>query len=74
MSGPARLIWEARSLSASYERLHAEDAMNRAGPREDPAAGRTRRCHGPRDQHARRLLEVVVLVRPGTTPAGGCGG
>jgi hypothetical protein len=74
VTGPARLIWESRSLSASSERLHAEDAMNRAGPREDPAAGRTRRCHGPRDQHARWLLKVVVLVHPGTTPAGGWGG
>ena len=74
MTGPARLIWEAQSLSASSERLHAEDAMNRGGPGVDPAVGRTRRGHRPREQHARRVLEVVVGVRPGATPAGGCGG
>ena len=73
MSGPARLIWEARSLSASYERLHAEDAMNRAGPREDPAAGRTRRCHGPRDQHVRPVLAAVVLACPDPRPGWGWG-
>jgi hypothetical protein len=74
VSGPARLIWEARSLPASSERLHAEDAMNRAGPAEGLAVGRTRRGYGPDDQHARRVLEVVVGVRPGTAPAGGWGG
>jgi hypothetical protein len=71
VTGPARLSWEARSLSASSERLQVEDAMNRGGPGEDPAVGRTRRGHGPDGQHARRVLEV--LVRPGATPAGGCG-
>ena len=74
MTGPARLIWDARSLSAASERLHAEDAMNRGGPGEDPAVGRTRRGHGPDDQHVRRVLEVVVLVRPDTAPTGGWGG
>jgi hypothetical protein len=74
VTGPARLLWESRSLSASSERLHAEDAMNRAGPREDPAAGRTRRCHGPRDQHVRPVLAAVVLVCLGPAPAGGWGG
>jgi hypothetical protein len=73
VTGPARLLWEARSLAASSGRRHAEDAMNRSGPREDPAVGRTPRGHGPEDQHARRVLEEVMLVRPGTTPAGGWG-
>ena len=74
MTGPARLIWEARSLSASSERRHAEDAMNRGGPREDPAVGRTRRGHGPRDQHVRPVLAAVVLGCPDPAPAGGWSG
>ena len=74
MIGPARLVWEARSLAASSERPQAEDAMNRGGPGEDPAVGRTRRGHGSEDQHAHRVLKVIVLVRPGTTPAVGWGG
>jgi hypothetical protein len=73
VTGPARLIWEARSLAASSGRLHAEDAMNRSGPREDLAVGCTRRGHGSADQHARLGLEAVVGVCPDTTPAGGCG-
>jgi hypothetical protein len=44
------------------------------GPSQDPVVGRTRRGHGPDDQHARRLVEVVVGVRPGTTPGWGWGG
>jgi hypothetical protein len=74
VTGPARLIWEARSLAASSGRLQVEDAMSRGGPGEDPVVGRTRRGHGPDDQHARRLVEVVVGVRPGTTPGWGWGG
>jgi hypothetical protein len=62
---------EARSLSASSGRLLAEAAMHGSG---GPTVGRTRRGHGPGDQHARRALEAVVLVRPGTSPAGGWGG
>ena len=74
MTGPARLIWEARSLAAASERLQVEDAMSRGGPGEDPAVGRRRRGHGPEDQHARRVLKVVVLVRSDAGPAGGWGG
>ena len=67
--------WEARSVPAASGRLQAGAAMRGdGGAGQDPAAGRTRRCHGPRDQHARWLLKVVVLVHPGTTPAGGWGG
>jgi hypothetical protein len=73
VTGPPRLIWEAQSRSASRERPQAEDAMNRRGPGDDPAVGRTRRGHGPDDQHTHRLLKVAVLVGPGTTPAGGWG-
>jgi hypothetical protein len=66
---------EARSLPASSGRLLAEAAMHGSGgPSQDPTVGRTRRGHGPDDQHARRALEVVVLVRPGTSPVGGWGG
>ena len=62
---------EARSLPASSGRLLAEAAMHGSG---GPTVGRTRRGHGPEDQHVRRVLEAVVLVRPGTSPVGGWGG
>jgi hypothetical protein len=66
---------EARSLPASSGRLQPEAAMHGSGgDGQDPTVGRTRRGHGPDDQHARRVLKVVVLVRPGTAPAGGWGG
>jgi hypothetical protein len=45
-----------------------------AGAGQDPAVGRTRRGHRPGDEHIRRVLEAVVLVRPGTSPIGGWGG
>ena len=87
MTAPAWLLWppvgrlvrdrnsgrtrrEARSLSASSGRLLAEAAMHGPG---GPTVGRTRRGHGPDDQHARRVLEVVVLVCPGTSPVWGVG-
>jgi hypothetical protein len=45
------------------------------GAGQDPTVGRTRRGHGPGDQHVRWVvLEAVVGVRPGTAPAGGWGG
>jgi hypothetical protein len=66
---------EARSLPASSGRLLAEAAMHGSGGAgQDPTVGRTRRGHGPGDQHVRWVLEAVVLVRPGTAPAGGWGG
>jgi hypothetical protein len=66
---------EARSLPASSGRLLAEAAMHGSGGAgQDPTVGRTRRGHGPGDQHVRWVLEAVVGVRPGTAPAGGWGG
>ena len=72
---PGRTSREARSLSASSGRLQAEAAMNgSAGAGQDPAVGRTRRGHRPGDEHVRRVLEAVVLVRPDTAAAGRWGG
>jgi hypothetical protein len=71
--GPVR--WEPRSPDACSTRRRAEAVINRdSGPGQDPAVGRTRRCHGPGDQHVRRELEAVVLVRRDTAPARGEGG
>jgi hypothetical protein len=45
-----------------------------AGAGQDTAVGRTRRGHRPGDEHIRRVLEAVVLVRPDTAAAGRWGG
>jgi hypothetical protein len=51
-------------------RLQADAAMNcDGGPGQDPAVGRRRGCHGPGDQHVRRRLEAVAMVRPDTAPS-----
>ena len=67
--------WEARSVPAASGRLQAGAAMRGdGGAGQDPAAGRTRRCHGPRDQHLRPVLAAVVLACLDPAPAGGWGG
>ena len=67
--------WKARSVPASTGRPQAGAAMcGDGGAGQDPAAGRRRRGHGPRDQHVRPVLAAVVLGCPDPAPAGGWGG
>ena len=68
------LPWEARSVPAASGRLQAGAAMGGdGGAGQDPAAGRTRRCHGPRDQQVRPVLAAVVLACPDPRPGWGVG-